>query len=127
MKDVIVVFGGMFMILSPYLGVVIIGSFIYPIYKKYPIKKSLYFKYKTENLKDEIENGLLAIYFSIDIVSLIVFSICCCIFTGLSDITAFIIFDTWLIIFTIGFCIFAVYYTEQIYGQAFYEHQAIKF
>ena len=39
MKDVIVVFGGMFMILSPYLGVVIIGSFIYPIYKKYPIKK----------------------------------------------------------------------------------------
>lgn len=127
MKDAVMVFGSMFTIFSPFLGAVIIGSFINPIYRKYPIKKSLYFKYKTENLKDEIEDGLLAIYFGNYIVSLIVLSICCCIFTGLSDTTALIIFDTWLIIFTIGFCIFAVYYTEQIYGQAFYEHQQIKF
>ena len=39
MKDFVMVFGGMFMILAPFLGIVIIGSFIDTIYLEYPIKK----------------------------------------------------------------------------------------
>ena len=124
MKDVIVVFGGMFMILSPYLGVVIIGSFIYPIYKKYPIKKSLYAK--AECLRDEIDNNLVAIYGGIYIVSLIGFLTYFGIF-NVSNIMGVIIFDTWQIIFTIVFCHLAVNYIKRTYGQAFYEYQTIKF
>ena len=124
MKDVIVVFGGMFMILSPYLGVVIIGSFIYPIYKKYPIKKSLYAK--AECLRDEIDNNLVAIYGGIYIVSLIGFLTCFGIF-NVSNIMGVIIFDTWQIIFTIVFCHLAVNYVKRKYCQVFDKYQTIKF
>lgn len=124
MKDVIVVFGGMFMILSPFLGVVIIGSFTNPIYKKYPIKKSLYLKAK--NLKDEIDDNIAAIYGGTYIISLVVSLTCFGIF-NVSDIMAIIIFDTWQIVFTIVFCRLAVNYIKRTYGQAFYEYQTIKF
>ena len=124
MKDVIVALGCTFMILWPYLGVVIIGSFIYPIYKKYPIKKSLYAK--AECLRDEIDNNLVAIYGGTYIVSLIGFLTCFGIF-NVSNIMGVIIFDTWEIIFTIVFCRLAVNYIKRTYCQVFAKHQAIKF
>lgn len=124
MKDFVMVFGGMFMIFSPFLGVVIIGSFTNPIYKKYPIKKSLYLKAK--NLKDEIDDNIVAIYGGTYIISLVVSLTCFGIF-NVSDIMAIIIFDTWQIVFTIVFCRLAVNYIKRTYGQAFYEYQTIKF
>ena len=126
MKDAVMVFGGMFMVLSPFLGATIIGSFTNPIYQKLPITKSLYFKHKAKNLKDEIDTYLAAVYGATYIVSLIVIPTCGIIF-GLSDIMVIIIFDTWQIVFTIVFFILAVNYVKKTYCQVLNEYQSIKF
>ena len=124
MRDAVMAFDIMFMLLAPFLSVVIIVTLTEKIYQKYPIKKSLYFKAK--NLKDEIDDNIMVIYCGTYIVSLLAFLICCYGF-GLAGIMAITIFDTWQIVFTIVLYHLAANYIKRTYGQAFYEHQAIKF
>ena len=111
MKDAVMVFGSVFALLSPLLGAEIIGRFTEPIYQKYSIKKSLYSKHETKNLKDEINTILVAVYLAIYLVSLIGLPICSYIF-GLSDTTVIIILDIWPIVFSIVFCPFAIKYVK---------------